>query len=147
MLLIDLVWYINIKYGLDYFDVIVIELLKVLKCFFFNMFDKREKNFIVGLFMGGYGVYKIVLLINCFFYVVFLLGVFFFDFDLLFNNGNDNINYWLGIFGDLNNIDNIECYLLRCYVEFFDMKIKFYVWCGYEDFFFEVNEVVIDEFC
>lgn len=141
----DLAWYTNTKYGLDYFDAIAIELPKVLKRFFPNMSDKREKNFIAGLSMGGYGAYKIALLTNRFSHAASLLGALSFDFDLLFNNGNDNINYWSGIFGDLNNTDNIERHSLRRCVESFDMKTKFYAWCGYEDFLFEANEVAIDE--
>lgn len=40
----DLAWYTNTKYGLDYFDAIAIELPKVLKRFFPNMSDKRERK-------------------------------------------------------------------------------------------------------
>ncbi|WP_029692383.1 alpha/beta hydrolase, partial [Streptococcus agalactiae] len=82
----DLAWYTNTKYGLDYFDAIAIELPKVLKRFFPNMSDKREKNFIAGLSMGGYGAYKIALLTNRFSHAASLSGALSFDFDLLFNN-------------------------------------------------------------
>lgn len=40
------------------------------------MISKCEKIFIVGFFMGGYGCFKLVFVINCFFYAVSFLGVF-----------------------------------------------------------------------
>ena len=57
----DLGWYTNTASGLPYYDAIAIELPRVLKRFFPNMTNKREKTFIAGLSMGGYGAYKIAL--------------------------------------------------------------------------------------
>ena len=51
----DLGWYTNTTYGMAYYDSIAIELPQVLKRFFPNMTTKREKTFIAGLSMGGYG--------------------------------------------------------------------------------------------
>ena len=55
----DLAWYTNTNYGYRYYDAIVKELPEVLQRFFPNMSRKREKTFIAGLSMGGYGAYKI----------------------------------------------------------------------------------------
>ncbi len=60
-------WYTNTTYGMNYFDAIAVELPQILKRFFPNMSDKREKNFIAGLSMGGYGTFKIAMMTNRFF--------------------------------------------------------------------------------
>lgn len=59
-------WYTNTTYGMNYFDAIAVELPQILKRFFPNMSDKREKNFIAGLSMGGYGTFKIAMMTNRF---------------------------------------------------------------------------------
>lgn len=64
----DLAWYTNTNYGHRYYDAIVKELPEVLQRFFPNMSRKREKTFIAGLSMGGYGAYKIALKTNRFSY-------------------------------------------------------------------------------
>ncbi len=59
-------WYTNTTYGMNYYDAIAVELPQILKRFFPNMSDKREKNFIAGLSMGGYGTFKIAMMTNRF---------------------------------------------------------------------------------
>jgi S-formylglutathione hydrolase FrmB len=44
-------WYTNTTYGMNYYDAFAIELPQILKRFFPNMSDQREKNFIAGLSM------------------------------------------------------------------------------------------------
>lgn len=51
----DLAWYTNTNYGLSYYDAIAKELPEILLGFFPNMTTQREKTFIAGLSMGGYG--------------------------------------------------------------------------------------------
>lgn len=53
-------FYSNMKFGLSYFDFIHTE-LPVLCSRLFNLTDKREKRYIMGLSMGGYGALKCVL--------------------------------------------------------------------------------------
>ena len=48
-------WYTDTQYGYNYYTALAEELPKVLKRFFPNMTNKREKTFIAGLSMGGYG--------------------------------------------------------------------------------------------
>ena len=48
-------WYTDTQYGFNYFTALAEELPQVMKRFFPNMTSKREKTFIAGLSMGGYG--------------------------------------------------------------------------------------------
>ena len=52
-------WYTDTQYGYNYYTALAEELPKVLKRFFPNMSSKREKTFIAGLSMGGYGSFKV----------------------------------------------------------------------------------------
>lgn len=54
-------WYTNTKYGVKYYDAIAKELPQVMQRFFPSMTKKREKTFIAGLSMGGYGSFKLAL--------------------------------------------------------------------------------------
>ena len=54
-------WYTDTQYGFDYYTALAEELPQVLKRFFPNMTSKREKTFIAGLSMGGYGCFKLAL--------------------------------------------------------------------------------------
>ncbi|MGQ7396290.1 alpha/beta hydrolase [Streptococcus suis] len=134
-------WYTNTTYGMNYYDAIAIELPQVLKRFFPNMSDKREKNFIAGLSMGGYGAFKIALSTNCFSYAASLSGALSFDFD---NEGTadlGNLAYWTGVFGDIHNAKNPNN--LTEIAKQSDKKTKFYAWCGEEDFLFAGHEKAI----
>lgn len=53
----DLAWYTNTTYGARYYDAIV-DGARILPSFPTNLSTKREKNFIAGLSMGGYGALK-----------------------------------------------------------------------------------------
>lgn len=59
-------WYTDTQYGFDYYTALAEELPQVLKRFFPNMTSKREKTFIAGLSMGGYGCFKLALATNRF---------------------------------------------------------------------------------
>ena len=59
-------WYTNTKYGVKYYDAIAKELPQVMQRFFPSMTKKREKTFIAGLSMGGYGSFKLALTTNNF---------------------------------------------------------------------------------
>ena len=59
-------WYTNTNYGVRYYDAIAKELPQVMQRFFPSMTKKREKTFIAGLSMGGYGSFKLALTTNCF---------------------------------------------------------------------------------
>lgn len=133
----DLGWYTNTASGLPYYDAIAIELPRVLKRFFPNMTNKREKTFIAGLSMGGYGAYKIALSTDKFSHAASFSGALAMGMD-----GQDpaafvgeSVAYWQGVFGDLSK--NVACqHALSTIAESSDKKTTFYAWCGYEDFLF-----------
>lgn len=70
----DLGFYVNTTYGMNYFDATAIELPKVIHNFFPHLSTKREKNFIAGLSMGGYGAFRLALGTNSFSYAASLSG-------------------------------------------------------------------------
>lgn len=140
----DLGWYTNTTYGLHYFDAIATELPKVMQRFFPNMTKKREKTFIAGLSMGGYGAFKIGLTTNDYAYVgsfsgAIGLGL---DSDELTANVNANPAYWQGVFGPLTE-ENLEQHLIPTLAQQHDGQSKFYSWCGKEDFLFNSNQKAV----
>lgn len=131
----DLAWYTNTKYGLDYYTALAEELPQVLQRFFPNMTKKREKTFIAGLSMGGYGAFKQALLTNRFAYAGSFSGALDFDKQALLDNTDEKPSYWQGIFGDFE-----PQHLLVNMVPQHDQKTKFYAWCGQEDYLFTANQ-------
>lgn len=53
-------FYCNMKYGYNYYDYVAKDLPEFVRRIL-PLSDKREKNFIAGLSMGGYGAFKIAL--------------------------------------------------------------------------------------
>ncbi|MGT2929882.1 alpha/beta hydrolase [Streptococcus dentasini] len=141
----DLAWYTNTAYGLKYFDAIAKELPQVMRRFFPNMTDKREKTYIAGLSMGGYGAYKLALLTNNFGYAGSFSGALQFDMGNLRDSLEEDVSYWQGIFGDLSSSD-IERHYLTTMVAQHDMKTKFYAWCGEQDYLYPANEKAVADF-
>ncbi|MGT2846537.1 alpha/beta hydrolase [Streptococcus massiliensis] len=135
-------WYTNTAYGYRYYDAIAQELPEVLHRFFPNMSQKREKNFIAGLSMGGYGTFKLALKSNRFSYAASLSGA------LSFAGWDaDNVEmkspaYWLGTFGEFGTWNQHPESLLTL-AKKSDKKTKFYAWCGEQDYLYEVNNRAI----
>lgn len=140
----DLGWFTDTASGLPYYQMIAEELPKVLANFFPNMTKKREKTFIAGLSMGGYGAYKLALTSKKFSYCASFSGAL-----TIPEAGEEaldeiSMHYWQGIFGN-PNASHFDEYYLRSMVKDFDFKTKFYAWCGYEDFLFKANEKAVQE--
>lgn len=74
----DLGWYTDTAYGLNYYRALSQELPQVLAAFFPNMTQKREKTFVAGLSMGGYGAFKWALKSNRFSYAFRFQGLWIF---------------------------------------------------------------------
>ena len=142
----DLAWYTNTNYGHRYYDAIVKELPEVLQRFFPNMSRKREKTFIAGLSMGGYGAYKIALRTNRFSYAASFSGALGLGIDgtSLDDLPGDSRAYWEGVFGDLDSPDMKQHFLTSMVAES-DKKTKFYAWCGEQDFLYKANQVAVKE--
>lgn len=138
----DLGWYTDTAYGLNYYQAIAEELPKVLKRFFPNMTDKREKTFIAGLSMGGYGAYKIALKTDAFSHAASFSGALA-DPNMSFESLSEpEQKYWSGVFGDFSK-ENLEKHYLTSMAKSSDKKTQFYAWCGYEDFLFQANESAV----
>ncbi|HEM2753200.1 TPA: esterase family protein [Streptococcus suis] len=136
-------WYTNTTYSMNYFDAIAVELPQILKRFFPNMSDKREKNFIAGLSMGGYGTFKIAMITNRFSHAASLSGALYFDFENPATAELGSLSYWQGVFGDISDKQNPNNLLEIAKQS--DKKTKFYAWCGEEDFLFEGHQKAVGE--
>lgn len=133
-------WYTNTQYGYRYFDALTDELPKVLQRFFPNMTKKREKTFIAGLSMGGYGAFKIALETNRFSHAASLSGAL--SFDGMLTESLDNLAYWEGIFGPIAQFQNQATPLLDS-ANLSDKATKFWAWCGDGDYLFEQNNLAV----
>lgn len=143
----DLAWYTNTAYGLNYYDMIAKELPEVMQRFFPNMTKKREKTFIAGLSMGGYGAYKIALSTDKFSHAASFSGALGIGIDgkSITTTTEGSPSYWQGIFGDLEKEKELEKHFLTTLAKKSDKKTKFYAWCGYEDFLFPTNEIAVEK--
>lgn len=139
----DLGFYTNTTYGMAYFDAIALELPKVIHHFFPNLSTKRERNFIAGLSMGGYGAFKLALATNQFSYAASLSGA------LAFKDINIEemgpLNYWEGIFGPIDQFETSENNLLQLAKRGQALKPKLYAWCGVQDSLIGVNNYAVSE--
>lgn len=142
----DLAWYTNTTYGLNYYDAIAKELPTVMQRFFPNMSKKREKTFIAGLSMGGYGAFKIGLTTNQYAYVGAFSGALGIGFDLEEFTEKVKVKpaYWQGVFGELSR-ENVDQHTIPTLAKQHDMKSIFYTWCGKEDFLFTSNQKAVKE--
>ncbi|KPJ22770.1 alpha/beta hydrolase [Streptococcus phocae subsp. phocae] len=140
----DLGWYTNTTYGLDYYTALAEELPQVLASFFPNMTTKRDKTFVAGLSMGGYGAFKWALKSNRFSRAASFSGALKLSPDATLFEDPNQLAYWQGIFGDLQS-KNLSQHYLTSMVPECDGKTRFYAWCGYEDFLFEANETAVAE--
>ncbi|VPG28667.1 esterase [Streptococcus pneumoniae] len=107
-------WYTDTQYGFDYYTALAEELPQVLKRFFPNMTSKREKTFIAGLSMGGYGCFKLALATNRFSHAASFSGA------LSFQNFSPE------------SLDKKS-----------DKKTKLWAWCGEQDFLYEANNLAV----
>ncbi|MGT2830021.1 alpha/beta hydrolase [Streptococcus hillyeri] len=135
-------WYTNTASGMAYYDAIAIELPQVLRRFFPNMTTKRDKTFIAGLSMGGYGALKIALTTNQFSWAGSFSGALFTDETILEHTTENETPYWTGIFGPLT-AKNLSRHSLTYHAKVFDGQTNLYAWCGQEDFLFEANEKAV----
>lgn len=139
----DLGFYVNTTYGMNYFDATAIELPKVIHNFFPNLSIKREKNFIAGLSMGGYGAFRIGLGTEQFSYAASLSGVL--TFNGMEEQFEDNPEYWSGIFGTWEKFKNSDNEILALAKNRKGLRPKLYAWCGEQDALFLGNEFAHSE--
>lgn len=136
----DLGFYTNTTYGMNYFDAIANELPEKIHYFLPNLSQKRKKNFIAGLSMGGYGAFKIALISDKFSYAASLSGALAFDEKLM---KDDEKAYWTGIFGPLEQFNTSKNNLSNLMKPEQADKPRLYAWCGKQDYLFEANNYMI----
>ncbi|MGM9887291.1 MULTISPECIES: alpha/beta hydrolase family protein [unclassified Lactococcus] len=142
----DLGFYINTTYGMNYFDATAIELPQVIHNFFPNLSTKREKNFIAGLSMGGYGAFRLALGTDQFSYAASLSGVLTFDgMEGHLNDSEASAAYWGGLFGSFEQFKGSENEILTLAENYPTEKPKLYAWCGKQDGLFLGNEYVASQ--
>ncbi|MDR2833502.1 MAG: esterase family protein [Streptococcaceae bacterium] len=129
----DLAYYTNTTYGMNYFDAIALELPEKIHQYFSQLSTKKQKNFICGFSMGGYGALKIGLKTDKFGYIASLSGAFDIKNETL--NAMKDENYWQGIFGDLDPFEE-----LVNVAKTKKNQPQIYAWCGKQDFLFKANE-------
>lgn len=137
-------WYTDMAYGNRYWTYISEELPRICRSLFNNLSDKREETFVAGLSMGGYGAFKLGLAASeTFGMAASLSGAL--DMADIKNNSeiiNQDKNFWLNIFGDLDKIansDNDLLFLASKLKESQKPLPKLYIWCGTEDFLYKAN--------
>ena len=137
-------WYTDTQYGYNYYTALAEELPKVLKRFFPNISSKREKTFIAGLSMGGYGSFKLALSTNRFSHAASFSGALSFE---EFSPESQNLGtlaYWRGVFGKLDNWETSP-YSLETLAKKSDKKTKLWVWCGEQDFLYAANNLAVKD--
>ncbi len=110
-------WYTDTQYGFDYYTALAEELPQVLKRFFPNMTSKREKTFLAGLSMGGYGCFKLALATNRFSRAASFSGALSFQ---DFSPESQNLGtpaYWRGVFGGGLKIGQLAPILLKVWLK------------------------------
>ncbi|MDR1567538.1 MAG: esterase family protein [Streptococcaceae bacterium] len=136
----DLAWYSNTQYGLNYFDALAIELPRKIQQFFPQLAKSREKNFVAGLSMGGYGALKLAFLTEQFSYAASLSGAIAFKDVDPYELGTKE--YWHGVFGDfpqlLTTDENLSI-AAKGQVDKGQKLPKLYLWCGHQDFLYPAN--------
>ena len=68
--------------------------------FFPSMTKKREKTFIAGLSMGGYGSFKLALTTNNFACAGSFSGALGLSAEMITDETSESKEYWQGVFGD-----------------------------------------------
>lgn len=140
---VHLSFYTDMKYGLNYWTFISIELPSICREFFPNMSDRREDTFAAGLSMGGYGALKLGLgASETFSAVASLSGALDMTASLRSGAINDPSGVFRNIFGSLEEMENSEEDLMAVagrLKESGKPLPKVYIWCGTEDFLYSQN--------
>lgn len=134
-------WYTDMKYGGAYRAFIGEELPQICRSFFPMMSDKREDNYLAGNSMGGYGSMAIALTYpDSFAIAAPLSGAF--DPKWLYDPKHPENTYFNDIFGGIDSFDGGKDDLWGLAEKVKSVggnAPKVFIWCGTEDFLFDVN--------
>lgn len=144
----DLAWYTNTQYGMAYFDALCHELPQKVATLFPQISQKREKNFVAGLSMGGYGAFKMALGSNQFSYAASLSGALLGDPNFPGRTTWQSPAYWSGIFGDMDQLQGSEndvIALAKTQAQTPPVRPKLYAWIGEQDYLYHNNLTTIPQ--
>ena len=144
----DLAWYTNTQYGMAYFDALCHELPQKVATLFPQISQKREKNFVAGLSMGGYGAFKMALASNQFSYAASLSGALLGDPNFPGRTTWQSPAYWSGIFGDMDQLQGSEndvIALAKTQAQTQPVRPKLYAWIGEQDYLYQNNLTTIPQ--
>lgn len=142
----SLAWYTNTTYGLNYFDEFAKELPVKVASLFPQISKKREKHFVAGVSMGGYGAYKLAFATDYFSYAASLSGALIEDTNYPGFLEMEKPSYWRGIFGDLSRFPGSENDIFALAEKQVAKKgslPKLFNWVGQEDFLYEANQKAV----
>ena len=106
------------------------------------MTNKREKTFIAGLSMGGYGSFKLALSTDRFSRAASFSGALSFEEFSPESQDLGTRSYWRGVFGKVNDWVNSP-YSLETLAKKSDKKTKLWVWCGEQDYLYSANNLAV----
>lgn len=110
--------------------------------------QKREKNFVAGLSMGGYGAFKMALGSNQFSYAASLSGALLGDPNFPGRTTWQSPAYWSGIFGDMDQLQGSEndvIALAKTQAQTPPVRPKLYAWIGEQDYLYHNNLTTIPQ--
>ena len=135
-------FYANMKMGERWQDYIFDELLVICRRMIPNLSPAREDNFVAGLSMGGYGALKCALTKADSFSkaAIFSAAV---DAYRLAQMPHDDPpmreNFMLDVFGPVEGIPGSGNDLFHLAGELKENRPALYIWCGTEDFLYDMN--------
>lgn len=140
---VDTSFYTDMVYGRRYWTFISEELPRIVHDFFPNISEAREDTFVAGLSMGGYGAFKLAFGTDRFAAAASLSGAL----DLPLEMRNDerlkaNGALWRNIYGDLSTVKNSlndVLFLAEQKKKSKESLPKLYIWCGTEDFIYDLS--------
>ena len=96
-------WYTDTQYGYNYYTALAEELPQVMKRFFPNMTSKRERTFIAGFSMGGYGSFKLALATDRFSHAASFPNALSFQEFSPESQDFGSLAYWRGVFKEIKD--------------------------------------------
>lgn len=138
----DLGFYTDMAYGPKYWSFISNELPALCRSFFPQMSHKREDTFVAGLSMGGYGALKCGLRAAETFSCAAGLSSATDVVRLAGENALRESSYWHDVFGAADRVEGSFNDLFAAandYAASGQPPVRFYQWCGTEDFLYQDN--------
>lgn len=135
-------FYTNTRTGENYADFIFDELPAICRRMLPKLSSKREDNFIAGLSMGGYGALKGALTHADSFSKAAIFSAATDAAALMKLNPADarmGKDFWEDIFGPAEDIPGSENDLFLAAERLKEKRPELYIWCGTEDFLYEMN--------